>query len=84
MKIKSSALAYGFVFGWQLGWSCREFCATQDHRLHSGHHRTSEKAYRCHSMVVDIDCHDDRSLDLQIRGGSFCDCKKHDKNNKIV
>ena len=82
MKIKSSALAYNFVFGWQLGWSCREFCATQDHRLHSGHHRTSEKTYRCHSMMVNIDCCDG-GVDLKI-GGSFCSRKKHDKKNKIV
>ena len=84
MKIKPSALTYNFAFEVAAWLELLEVPTTRDHRLHSGHHHTSEKAYQCHSMVVDIDCHDDRSLDLQIRGGSFCDCKKHDKNNKIV
>ena len=69
-------------FEWQLDWSCWEFCATQDHRLHSGHHCTSEKIYWCHSMMININCCD-REIDLKI-GRSFCSHKKHDKKNKIV
>ena len=70
-------------FEWQLHQSCQEFCTTQNHKLHSDHHHTSEKIYWCHSMMINIDCHDE-DVDLKIESRSFCSCKKDDKKNKIV
>src|SRR5947207_7861959 len=83
MNIMPFALTYSTVFWMAARLELPEVPTTRDHRLHSGHCRTSEKAYQCHSMMVDIDCFDG-GVDLKIGGGSFCGRGKHGKENKNV
>ena len=59
-----------------------EVPTTRDHRLHSGHHHTSEKAYQCHSMMINIDCHDE-DVDLKIEDRNFCSHKKMIKRTRL-